>query len=186
MRKIRKYKVNIRPTVVLRLLNRIFSVSSSKPDIEEQIHSETELITKKVIPATIYETYFWPGFPPPLVNISQEKNISGLTLAATTLGEVEKELFSGLTMNDILYQIRHCILLEFLEQAANFVSRIIPEETKENILLVKNERIEDPAKRIAFGKLLSLEKINLKIEEGRFVPGYSMMNLFYWQVQRRK
>ena len=186
MRKIRKYKVNIRPSVVGRLLTKIFSVSADYQNLESEIQADSDLISKKVIPATVYETYFVPNLPAPLSDIPREKNVFGFTLSATTLGEVEKDLLSGLEMTDIRYQIRHCILLEFLEQAANFVARLIPEELKEDVTLLKNERIDDPDRRIQLSKLLVLDKINLKVVDGKFSAAYSTLNLFSWQVQKRR
>jgi hypothetical protein len=189
MKKIKKFKINLRVREVTRLFKATAENPEITPQLEEAIQRETQNIQKAISPAAIYETYFKEKFPAE-VNIAQPDNWVAASLYLVTLGGGIEEIRNSAAGRgeNLLGQIMHAIGLEALEQSANFIQKLIEDEAKEEgCELSDRKRVNTPEFYKSLFKSLPGDKIEVTIQENNTLrPLYSSGGVIYWLPLKKK
>lgn len=189
MKKIKRFKINIRTREVLRLLK---NTTRIVPDarIEEQVRQESVRVQKCISPAALYETHPADKIPQELI-ISPPSNWVAASLFIITIGAgMEAEIAAAAQAGDEEKSaVLHAIALEGLEQSCNFVHRLIIEEGKDESCEVTRDMALTalPAEEKVFS-LMPPDRIGVRLTgENMFEPRYSLCALSYWSpVKKRK
>ncbi|MFH1369252.1 MAG: hypothetical protein ABII64_09020 [Elusimicrobiota bacterium] len=189
MKKIKKFKINLRAREVTRLLKATAEITEITPQLEEAIQRETLNVQKSVSPAAIYETFFKEKYPEGLLVSPPDVWVAG-SIYLVTLGE-EIELLKDEALSrgeNLLSQIIHSAGLEALEQSAGFVQRLMAEESKEeNCELSDRKRVNTPEFYKTLFASLPGDKIGVQILENNLLkPLYSSGGIIYWIQQKKR
>ena len=183
MKKIKKFKINLRNREITRLLKKTTKISEINPDIEEKVEAESRRLRRFISPAAIYETVPKDKFPGEL-KVSEPKNWVAATAYVVTVGDaIEKELKENRAKdNGESEAIAHTIALEGVEQSVNFIERLIREEALGENCEISKEQPLDSKKLLAklFG-IIPGEKIGASLaSDGSLIPQYSSSGIIYW------
>ena len=189
MRKIKNFKINIRPREISRIVRKLINVSELSIDIEESVQRACYFYGKTINPAVVYETFAKDTTTfvfdnPEIPNKWVAASYYILTIGNTLKEEFEKkqDVFGQYTT-----QIVSAISADTLEQSKSFVQKlVISEASDEQCELSRG--IELPADKYNdICKILPIEKINVAIsEDGQFEPEYTVTGVFYWIPVKRK
>ena len=134
LKKIKKYKITIRPSFVLRNLKRKISLAQEVQEepLQKRIDEEIARLQGIIVPSAIYETYSKNQTPEPLMPLWENapKKALSLSLFVNSIGShLEKDIESQSGEKDGLKApITDSIARESLEQSANFVAKLLTEE----------------------------------------------------------
>ena len=136
IRKIKKFKISVRPFGVLRQLKKKSSLEPGKEPQDAALESEISKVQAHLVPCALYATFSkdqTPQLLKPLWQSSPEKSLSMSVILATIgkaiEGEIEKK---SLAKDASQTALLDSIARESLEQSFHFVSRIINEEAQED------------------------------------------------------
>jgi hypothetical protein len=187
MKKIRKFKVNLRKRRIIRNLKISGEIKQITPQLEEVIEKEIKRATDYISPSSIFDT-FKPDTAKLKFNLAfEDLNLAAVSIAVVTIGEkIEKEI--DVTSNKgehIRAQIMRAIGIEGYESSMNLIHRVLREEaSNENCTLLP---VETPPGNLteAIVGILSGEKIGVNINKtGSLHPIFSSIGIIKWQSRR--
>ncbi|MHB9155169.1 MAG: hypothetical protein ACYC5N_05670 [Endomicrobiales bacterium] len=189
MKKIKKFKINIRLKEVLRLLKNTTQVPQITPEMEEAVQKESRRLSALITPAALYETHPREKLPSGLGENPPENWVAASLILVTIGADVEREIREAQQKGDkVRGHILHSLALEALEQSGNFVNRLITDEAKEESCELS--RRQAPASRPVWDTFFSLvpgDKIGVQLlESGEFNPIYSTGALAYWSPAKKR
>ncbi len=134
IRKIKKFKINVRPFGVLRHLKKQTTIEPGKEPEDSELEAAIAQVQPHVVPCAVYRTFSLSETPEPLKTLllqSPTKTLSLSIIAATIGRPIESELENVSQKNDA-YQsaLWNSIARESLEQSFNFVERLIGGEAE--------------------------------------------------------
>ncbi|MBN1621183.1 MAG: hypothetical protein JW871_01165 [Endomicrobiales bacterium] len=183
MRKIKKYKINLRTRNIQQLLKTISKVSEITPQIEEAVKREKDHADRIISSAAIYDTVDREKVNFDL-GIEMPENWVAATFYLVTIGsEIEREIRDvQSTEENILAKILHSIGLDALDQSANFITKLINEEAKqEDCTLTNQYKLTSFAVLDNVFKIIDSEKIGVKLKNNKtFEPQYSSCGVIFW------
>ena len=183
MKKIKKFKINLRSREITRLLKKTTKISEINSDIEEKVEAESRRLQRFIAPAAVYETIPKDKFPWEL-RLSEPQNWVAATAYVVTVGDaIEKELKENRAKDSGESEaIAHTIALEGVEQSVNFIERLIREEAfKENCEISKEHPLDSKENLTKLFGIIPAEKIGASLlENGNLSPQYSSGGIIYW------
>ncbi len=135
IRKIKKYKISVRPFGVLRHLKKQVPIEPGKEPQDSELESEISKVHPHVVPCAVFRTFSKAETPETLKSLWQtapEKSLS-LSVVAATIGKpIEGEL-ERVSKENNPYQsaLWNSIARESLEQSFHFVERLIGGEAED-------------------------------------------------------
>lgn len=189
MKKIKKFKINIRIRETMRLLKSTARLSEITSEIEDEIHRQSRRMSSIIAPAALYDTLPKDKFPQELIIEPPEQWVAASFFLATIGDSAQKEILAAQNSGDqLLGQILHSIALESLEQSGNFVRRLIEDESKQDTCeLSRQKNVGTEAAWKKFLELLPGDKIGVNFLGGeRFEPMYSTGGIFYWVPLKKR
>lgn len=134
LKKIKKYKINVRPSYVVRNLKRKLNLPSVADDLEKNIQEQINKVQPLIVPSAVYNTFSRKELPQslyPLWGLTSNSSLS-ISFTAVTIGSgIEKEIQTYKNQNqETQVAILDSIARESLEQAQNFVVKLLTEEAK--------------------------------------------------------
>ena len=190
IRKIKKYKINIRPFAVSRLLKKTSAPENPVELPEEKIEEEIALANKFIAPSSLFGTFSKSQIPANLQTLlenSAKKTISVSLIASTIGNAIEAEIEAAKRSGDVLKSsLLDSIAREALEQSVNFVIKLLNEEAKEENCEVSQPWTVDVSLSKDFLELLESQKADISIgETGPISPLYTKLCVCYWDPVRR-
>jgi len=181
MKKIKKFKINLRAREIMRLLKKTTKIPELTPELEDKVESETRRLQKYITPAAIYETVKKDEFPFEL-RVQEPGNWVAATSYSVTIGDNIENKLKENRGNDTLEMITHAVALEGIEQSVNFIQRLIREEAAGEDCEISKE-LEMNSKDL-LKKVFSIvpgDKIGITLtESGVLNPQYSSSGIIYW------
>ncbi len=183
MKKIKKFKINLRSREIIRLLKKTTKIQEINSDIEEKVETESKRYQNFITPAAIYDTIQKDKFPKEVL-VSQPENWVAATAYFVTVGEkIENELKNIRDRKDMAGEsIAHSIALEGVEQSLNFIGRLIKEEAlNEDCETSKSNSIDSNKLFPKMFEIVSGEKIGINLSDKDVLnPIYSSCGIIYW------
>ena len=187
MKKIKKFKVNLRKREILRNLKLISEVKEITPQIEEIVESEIKKSADYVTPASVYSSYthdeMLVKFGPDFLH-SEGRKPPGATFIIVTAGKmIEDEIKTRQAGGETIHAaIIRALGLEAVDGALNFVVKLALNEAKsEDSILLTPEKI-DGKKAAQALEALEAKKIGVSIDEnGRVQPEFSSVVAVRWK-----
>ena len=190
MKKIKKFKANIRLRETMRLLKSTAHIAEITPDIEDEIHRQSRRLGGIVSTAALYETVQKDKFPLELQIDPPEKWVAA-SVYLVTIGEPAEVMVMDAQKTaetTLPGQILHSIALESLEQSGNFIRRLLDDEAKEETCELSQQKTVNSEP--AWTKLLELlpgDKIGVRFLGGeRFAPMYTTGGIIYWTPVKKR
>ncbi|MEA5000801.1 MAG: hypothetical protein VB017_02815 [Endomicrobiaceae bacterium] len=182
MRKIKNFKINIRPREISRILRKLLNITELDIDVEESVQRACFFYGKCIKPAVVYDTFSKETAVFSFIGETPSKWIA-VSPFILTIGNALKEEFDSNRdiFGEYTTQIVSAISADTLEQSKNFVQKLIASEAgDENCELSRHLEISSNFYHDVF-QILPVEKINVTLsEDGKFKPSYSAAGLFYW------
>lgn len=182
MRKIKNFKINIRPREISRILRKLLNVPDLSIDIEESVQRACFFYGKCIKPAVVYETFSKESMICSF-DIDTPNKWIAVSPYVLTIGNSLQEEFDNKQdiVGEYTTQIVAAISADTLEQSKNFVQKLITSEASdENCELSRHVDLPNNLYQ-DICKVLPIEKINVILsEDGKFEPAYSTAGLFYW------
>lgn len=191
IRKIKKYKIAVRPFGVLRQLKKQVTLESGRepqdPDLEALIFK----VQTHVSPCALYASFSKSETPHALEALwksSPEKSLSLSVIAATLGRTIEEEIERASQENDSLQgALWNSVARESLEQSFNFVEKLIGEEAQEESCVLSSLL---PAAKEEMNPILhALESHKAEImlnDSGQIVPLFTGLRYCFWIPVRGK
>ncbi len=189
MRKIKNFRINIRTREISRIVRKLLNMEELPIEVEETLRKACFVCEKIIRPAVVYETFSKENLIFSFETDAPEKWVA-VSPYILTIGNVLQEEYekNKSLFGDYAVQIISAIAADSLDQAKNFVQKLLKEEAvKENCELSRNIELPEQYNGEVI-KYLPIEKINLSLsEDGRFIPANSAAGVYYWiPVKRRK
>lgn len=187
MKKIKNFKVNLRVREITRVIKKLTNSTELPVEVEEAIQRGCHHYSKFLSLSVVYETY-GKG----LMSFVYEKEAPEKWVAQSlfflTIGTKLKDEFNKnqKAFGEHTEKIVSAVAVDALEQGKNFIFRLITNEAAdENCDLSRSvdlpcDLYEEAAKNIP------IDKIDIKVEEGKLIPQYSACGLFYWIPSKKK
>ena len=188
MKKIKKFKINIRKREVLRNLKLVAEIKEITPQLEDIISKEIEDSQEYINPASVFETFSLNEIEKKF-GLKFEQNYPAVSVIVVTIGkDIEKVIEQFKSTGENLHSmIVHSIGLEACESSKNFVYRIISEEAKEEdcILLPSEKQSEEISKNII--KNFDASRIGVFIDDKNAIqPVYTDVSIVKWQIKTKR
>jgi hypothetical protein len=189
LKKIKKFKVNIRLRETMRLLKATARIPDISSEIEDEIHRQSRKMEGVIATAALYETIRKDKFPQEL-QIEPPDNWVAASVYLATIGEnAEVQIMNAQNAGETLTgQILHSIALESLEQSGNFLRRLLDDEAKDETCELSRQKVLNS--EAAWNKLLELlpgDKIGVRFLGGeRFAPIYTTGGIIYWTPVKKR
>jgi len=183
MKKIKNFKINIRPREISRIVRKLINMQELTIDIEESVQRACYFYGKTINPAVVYETFAKDTATfvfdnPEIPNKWVAASYYVLTIGNALKEEFEKnqDIFGQYTT-----QIVSAISADTLEQSKSFVQKLVISEAGDEQCEL-SRGIELPHDKYNdICKILPTEKINVAVsEDGKFTPEYTVTGVFYW------
>ena len=188
MRKIKNFRINIRPKEISRILKKFSDLQELPIETEEAVQRACYFYGHTIKPAVVYDTLSKESID---FNNFPEYNQKWIAVSpfVLTIGSGLKEEFDKKIdiFGQWTTQIVSAISADTLEQSKNFVQRIISQEAKDDQCeLSRAVEITDNFEKII--SILPLDKINVSLDnENKFIPVYTVAGLYYWiPVKKRR
>jgi hypothetical protein len=190
MKKIKKFKVNLRKREILRNLKVGGEIEQITPQIEESIDAEIKRSGNYLSPSSIFDTFsIDEALEAFSFDFGKDSGTVAVTVAVVTVGaRIEKEI------EELSEQGKHigasvlrALGIEGCGASLNFISKVIKDEAAdENCVLLPSE---EPPKEL-IGKIVSVltgEKIGVSSAgEGILTPVFSAVGIIKWQPHRKR
>lgn len=189
MKKIKNFKINIRPREVMRLLKNTTRLGEITPQIEEMVQRETRRLQKVVAPAAIYETQPKEKFPQALAADPPENWVAASVYLFTIGHDIEREISEARKRDEnVLSDILHSIAIEALEQSGNFINRLLLDEAKEESCeLSCRQSVGNGDPWQSFLRILPGDKIGVeRRDEEAFSPRYTSGTVVFWSPVKKR
>ncbi len=188
MKKIKKFKINIRKKEVLRNLKLVSEIKEITPQLEETITKEIEKSQEYISPASVFETFSVDELEKKF-GLKLDKLYPAVSIIVVTIGnEIEKIIEQFKANSEILHsQIVHSIGLEACESGKNFIYKILTDEAKEEncILLPSEKQNEEDSKNII--KKFDTGRIGVFVNDKNTIqPVYTDVFIVKWQTKLKR
>ncbi|MDR3274776.1 MAG: hypothetical protein LBS81_02110 [Endomicrobium sp.] len=187
MRKIKNFKVNLRLREILRSVKKLINTVGLPVNFEEEVQRCCFFYSKFLVPSVIYEI-----FSKETLHFKHDEDVPSKWIAASifflTIGNNLYEEYSKntKTFGEYTGQIVSAVVADALQQAKNFVQRLISNEAeKENCEILRIVNVPQDLYSV-IGEDIPINKINISIEAGELMPRYSLCGLFYWIPSKKK
>lgn len=188
MKKIKKFKINLRSREIARLL-KATAKTEITPQLEEAIQRESSRLATLISPAAVYETQPKEKIHAALAANAPDKWVAASAYIVTIGSDVENEIRDAQAKNEaMLSQILHAVALEALEQTDNFVQRLLVAEAQdESCDLSRRQPVTSGAAWPAFTELLPGDKIGVQlVADDQFQPMYASAGMVFWTPAKKK
>lgn len=190
MKKIKRFKINIRFRDVVRLLKNTCQIKDITSQIEEVIHAESRRLKGIVMPAAMFETHTKEKLPVELAVNPPDKWVAASLFLVTIGSGIENEISIAQNKDDnISGHVVHSIAVEALDQTLNFISRLLNEEAKdESCQLLDFRTINTSESLQKFFELMPGDKVGVQYTAGsdKYHPLYSTAGIVYWMPQKKQ
>ena len=184
-KKIRKYKISIRPHAVFRTLKKVLSMDTLTEDMEKKVQEEIAKSQSLIVPSAVYHSFAKPETPEALAGLweSAPNNALAMAMMAVTIGtDIEKEIeASRISNGGKRALILDGIARESLEQSLNFVAKLLSDEAKaESCELTPISPVEATILPAVLNFLES-EKAGILVEgEAQISPMFTIASYCFW------
>jgi hypothetical protein len=188
MKKIKKFKINLRQREIARLL-KATTKTEITPQLEEAIRRESARLQPLINPAAVYETQPKEKVAEELSAAAPERWVAASSYVVTIGSEVEGEIRDAQGRSEgMLAQILHAVALEALEQTDNFVHRLLVDEARsESCELSDRQQVATTVAWTPFSAALLPDKIGVSLKDpDRFTPMFSSAGIVYWIPVKKK
>ncbi|MGA2090508.1 MAG: hypothetical protein ABSH12_03480 [Endomicrobiales bacterium] len=188
MKKIKKFKIHFRSREIARMLKATAQLTEVTPQLEEAILREAARLTPLVMTAAMYETQAKEKFPAALVSAPPNSWVAASAYIVTIGTVFEEEIRAARQRDEVMVtNILHAIAVEGLDQAANFVFRLIIDEAKDQDCEISRQQMIPSAAWDALFALVPGDKIGVsRAGTDAFLPLYSSCGMVYWQPVKKK
>ena len=185
IRKIKKYKISVRPFGVLRHLKKKITIEPGKEPEDSSLESEISKVHPALAPCALYATFSRTETPEAVKTLwssSPEKSLSISMILATIgkpiEGEIEKASQGADAYKSALIE---SIARESLDQSFHFVSRILNEEAEqERCELTPFLPAPPEALKEAF-QILEAHKADILFNDsGQISPFFTGLRYSFW------
>lgn len=185
-RKIKRFKVNLRPRETFRKLRQqMDTLSLARVQWLELIKEEAEKVSALINPSIIYDTWKTNAAREVLISSHQElgKQILMVSFLAASIGDrFSRELIEN--KEESRQKIWPALGEEALEQTINFALKLINQEAKkDSCQLLPPVAVKNPQELENIIESLSAEKINVRIEDNKIFPFYTAISFIPWVPQ---
>ena len=189
MRKIKNFKINIRPKEISRILKKFSDLKELSIEVEEAVQRACYFYGHTIKPAVVYDTFSKESTE---LNSNffdfQEKWIAVSPFVLTIGNDLKDEFDKNINIfGEWTTKIVSAISADTLEQSKSFIQRLISQEAKEEQCEL-SRALEITENLDTIQNLLPLEKINVSVsEQNKFIPSYTIAGLYYWlPVKKRR
>ena len=191
IRKIKKYKISVRPFGVLRHLKKKHAVDPGKEPEDKVLESEISKVQTHLQPCALYATFSQKETPEPLKVLwrSASENSFSMSVILATIGkniegEMDKISKAG---NPFQSALLDAITKESFEQSFQFVARLINEEAlDESCELTPLLPVEEGNFRDALG-VLEAHKAEISVNDSGIVsPIFTGIRYCFWTPVKGK
>lgn len=196
MKKIKKFRVQPRPSLVLKGLKALTPNAQLTPELEKAVEAEIARAQELFATAALFETFgpdALPEWARTLADATRgEKGGKpvAVTFYAATIGTgLEGELGDALSRGEGLRsQILTSLGEESAEQAANFVCRLVADEAKEESCELSDKApAEAPELRRNILSVLEAEKVQIQMDNvGHLIPRFTRTGYVLWWPPAKK
>lgn len=134
LKKIKKYKITIRPSFALKHLKRKLELETMPDSLEKSVQEKIVQAQNLIIPSSIYNTYSKSETPDSLKSLwgYSPTGALSLSLILTTVGNLIEKEIEKCNGNSEEHQaaILDSIARESLEQSLHFTTKLLNEEAK--------------------------------------------------------
>lgn len=187
MKKIKNFKVNLRVREILRVIKKLTNNAELPVELEEAVQRGCHFYSKFLVPSVVYDT-FGKGTTALVCDKDAPPKWVAQSVFFLTIGP---ELHQEYKKNEEGYgehtgKIVSAIAVDALEQAKNFIQRLITNEASgENCDISRSVDLPADLYEEAY-KILPADKIDIFIQDGGLVPQYSSCGFFYWIPSKKK
>ncbi len=187
MRKIKNFKVNLRVREIMRVMKKLTNTQELSSELEESVQKGCHFYSKLVQPSAVFDTFAKDSLPFVYEKDAPPKwvaqSIYFITIGNALYDEYKKneEAFGEHTG-----KIVSALAVDVLEQAKNFVQRLISSEADDEGCDL-SRAVDIPEDIIGeVIKSVPVEKIDITFEDGKIKPQYSSCGFFYWTPSKKK
>lgn len=185
LKKIKKYKIAVRPFFALRNLKRKVKLEIDEKEAEERIEKEIARLQPLLSPSSLYETYSRNETPEPLKALWDQAHAKALSLSVvlSTVGSsVESAVeTAGQSPDPLAGPIADAVARESLEQSLGFVFKLLGEEAKLEACELTPLTPVPSACYAGLLPLLESHKADVTLSgEGKITPLYSSAGFCFW------
>ncbi len=194
VKKIKKFRLQPRPSAVLKNLRALMEGAQATPELEKDMEAESRAALPLLQTAALYAT-FAPGQGPawtePLwTAVPDEDAPVALTLFAATIGlGLEGEIGRALERSESFRsRVLAALGEELADQSAHFVARLLAEEAKDDACELSDRRPLNAAEdQQALLETLDASRIPLSFDAGgHLVPRFSRLGYVLWWPPTKK
>ena len=182
LKKIKKFKINLRPSFVARALKKKLMLDSIDSSFEKIVEEEIARLNPSIVPSAVYNTFTKRESPQPLSVLWEQasnKAIS-ISLVAASAGEkLESIVQQG--QDSFKVALTDASAWESVEQSNNFVYRLLGEEANlegcecSPLFPVPESQISTVM------VLLESEKVGIRLNSSsQLTPLYSKISYCFW------
>lgn len=191
IKKIKKYKLSLRPSYAARNLKKKLPETIPWQDtMEEDVKREISRLERLLTPSSIYETFSKADSPETLKALwnGSPKGAVSISLIATTIGtDVEREIASQKEQSaDYQAFVIDAVAQEALEQSAHFVNKLLNEESKEEHCECTPSLPLEPVLFKDSLEILQSHKADIVLNDaGGIAPLYSSVSYCFWNPSKK-
>ncbi len=192
IKKIKKYKLSLRPSYVARNLKKKLPEGTAWQDsMEQDIQREIKNAEPYLDLSSIYESFSQVGSPVALKELwdKSPKGAISISLIATTIGPKLEEKITSLQNGSDAFKaaVIGSIAQEALEQSTHFVSKLLAEESKlEHCECTPSLPLEPSLLKDSLD-ILQSQKADIRAAEGGgLVPLYSSVSYCFWNPSKKR
>lgn len=185
IRKIKKYKITVRPFGVLRHLKKQIKIESAQEPQDSDLESMICKVQPHITPCALYTSFSKTEIPPALETLwksSPPKSLS-LSVIAATLGKpIEQEIERVSRENDSFQgALWNSVARESLEQSFNFIEKLIEEEAREDSCVLSPLLPASSQEINPIFKSLESHKAEMMLNDsGQVVPLFTGVRYCFW------
>lgn len=185
IRKIKRYKITLHPSYVLRDLKKKLPADRWSEDYEKDVEKEISRVEPVISTSGVYETFSKTDSPEALAPFWKQapKSALSISLLASTIGtKIEEELEKARQKDeDVQPALLDCIAREGLDQSARFVEKLISEEARQEACECTPSIPADAERLRDCLDVLQSHKADIVLDgTGRIVPLYSQVRFCFW------
>jgi len=193
MRKIKNFKINIRPREISRMLRKLLNVEELSIDIEEAVQKACFFYNQTIVPAVVYDTFSKESMICSFADIETPEKWIAISPYVVTIGNKLQEEFNNNQekFGEYTIQIVSAISSDTLSQAKNFVQKILTDDAQNDYCELSRSIEVNSNLYPEICKVLPIEKINvslLNLEENKFKfePSNTITGLYYWIPKKKR
>ena len=187
MRKIKNFKVNLRVREIMRVIKKLSNVAELSPDAEEAVQRGCHFYSKFISPSAVYDTFKKGGLPFVYEKDAPQKwaaqSVFFVTIGSALYEEYKK---NEQTYGEHTGKIVSAVAVDALEQAKNFIQRIISNEAEDEGCEISRSADIPRDLCVEASKNVAAEKIGIAASENGLEPQYSSCGIIYWTPSKKK